>query len=153
MNSKAFSLVELLAVLMILSIVAGFVAFRSREDTFVLGVEAGVLKANIRYVRHLALVNDIHAWEIRFLPDRYILQRNGSPAGLSFPGENDGTYRLPPGIRVSVSNLSTGADADRVRWDKWGRPAGGGDIRLTLDDAVNGGEIAFRINRETGRIQ
>lgn len=153
MNSKGFSLLEVLAVMIVLSVLAGFVAMRGRDDSFRLSVEAETLKAHIRYVRHLALVNDIHSWEIRFQPDRYALAMNGSGAGLSFPNENSAEHRFPEGIEVAVSASATGLAADNLRWDKWGRPADGADIRLTLTDAVTGMETTFRINRETGLVQ
>lgn len=153
MKSEGFTLLEVLVVMIILSVLAGFVAMRGRDDAFRLSVEAETLKAHIRYVRHLALVNDVHSWEIRFRPDRYALFRDGSGVGLTLPNENSAEHRFPRDIAITVVASGSGLATDNLRWDKWGRPADGTDVRLTLADAVTGQEATFRINPETGLVQ
>jgi prepilin-type N-terminal cleavage/methylation domain-containing protein len=153
MKVRGYSLLEILAVLLVLSVLAGFVMNRSREDAFRLEAEAEILKSHLRYVRHLALVNDVNAWEIRFQPDRYALYRNGGSAGLALPNENEAFHRFPPGMEIAVSAIGSQGTVGAIRWDKWGRPAELGDVVVTLSDAVNGGTVRFQINQETGLIQ
>lgn len=153
MKSRGFTFLEILAVLLVLSVLAGFLLTRSREDTFRLGAEAEILKAHLRYVRHLALVNDVNTWEIQFSPAGYTLFRNGSSEGLSLPNEPSASRSFPEGMEIAVSVIGTEGSVTSLRWDKWGRPTEGADIRVALSDAVNGGTLRFEINAETGMIQ
>lgn len=153
LKADGFSLLEILVILLVLSILAGMVVTRSRKDDFNLATEAEILKAHIRYVRHLALINDVHSWEIRFEADRYTLFRNGSSAGLSLPQEDSATHLLKAGIEVDLSTSETGAAVGNLRWDKWGRPVNAADLRLTMTDTLQGQSLDFRILQETGIIQ
>lgn len=153
LKRNGFSLFEILVILLVLSILTGMVVTRSRKDDFNLATEAEILKAHIRYVRHLALVNDVHSWEIRFEPDRYTLYRNGSAAGLSLPNEDSATHLLKAGVEVSLSAFETGVGVGNLRWDKWGRPVNAADLRLTMTDTLQGQSLDFRILQETGIIQ
>jgi hypothetical protein len=153
LKSEGFSLFELLAILLILSVLAGFVVIRGNEDELNLAAEMQILKSHIRYVRHLALVNDVHSWEIRFGTDRYALYRNGSPAGLAFPNEAASTRRLGTGISLSLSSSQTGAAVENLRWDKWGRPVNAEALKLAMTDAIRGQSLDFQIYPETGWIQ
>ena len=153
MKANGFSLLEILVVLLVLSILSGMVVTRSREGDLDLATEAEILKSHIRYVRHLALLNDVHSWEIRFETDRYSLYRNGSPAGLAFPNETASTRTLRAGVSLAVSMSETGATAGDLRWDKWGRPVNGEALLVTLTDVVRGQSLDFRIHPETGFIQ
>jgi hypothetical protein len=153
LKSEGFSLLELLAILLVLSILAGLVVVRGNEDDLNLATEMEILKSHIRYVRHLALVNDVNSWEIRFGADRYSLYRNGSPAGLAFPNEATSTRILGTGISLALSSSENGAAVDNLRWDKWGRPVNAEVLRLSMTDANRGHSLHFQIYPETGLIQ
>ena len=153
MKADGFSLLEILVVLLVLSILSGMVVTRSREGDLNLATEAEILKSHIRYVRHLALVNDVHSWEIRFETDRYGLYRDGSPAGLAFPGEAASTRTLRTGISLALSASESGAAVGNLRWDKWGRPINAEVLLLTMTDAIREQSLNFRIHPETGFIQ
>lgn len=142
-----------MAILLILSVMAGLVVIRGNEDDLNLAAEMEILKSHVRYVRHLALVNDVNSWEIRFGTDRYALYRNGSPAGLAFPNEATSTRILRPSINLALSASGTGATVDNLRWDKWGRPVNAEVLTLTLTDAARGQSLDFQILPETGLIQ
>jgi prepilin-type N-terminal cleavage/methylation domain-containing protein len=111
-NNRGFTLIEIVAVLIILAIVSAVVISRGTgTNEAKLQAEVDTLKSNLRYAQYLAL-NDIPSikWGIEDLgAGSYALVRNPASTTLNYflPGQPDATHT---------------ATAYRVEFDDWGSP-------------------------------
>jgi prepilin-type N-terminal cleavage/methylation domain-containing protein len=97
MNKSGFTMVEVIAVLVVLSIVsASAIGLYQRmgESEF---TERLLLKSNLRYARQQAM-NSTNRWSIAFAGGSYTLLKDGA-SGHRFPSLESGTHS--PGISFS----------------------------------------------------
>ncbi|MBM4156231.1 MAG: type II secretion system protein [Lentisphaerae bacterium] len=113
--SSGFTLIETLAVIVVMSIL--LVAVASRLDTSEPAViaEAQVLRSHLRYVQGLAMANNTEAWSLNVGAGSYTIFRGVAVAPVNLPGETSPTHNLPAGVSIAQG---TGM----LRIDEWGVP-------------------------------
>lgn len=151
-KNRGFTMLEVIAVLIILGIITAFVVSRGVNNRAELSSENEIIKAHLRYAHCLALANDIFSWRITFSsgsPDYYTLSKidksNGTETTpVNLPNEDSPTHNLPSGI-----SITSGLGA--VTFDEWGSP---GTITLSIilsDQAGNSDTIT--VTKNTGFIE
>ena len=150
-SNKGFTLIEVVAVLIILGILAAVAISRGIDTRDVsLQAEVDTLKAHLRYAQYLAL-NDISPvkWGIQITGQTYTLVRNSNGDGATFdnhslPGESSATHSIAPFTATTIN----------VLFDEWGTPYNAAS-KLAANQTINlsPGSQSFIITPETGYIQ
>jgi len=127
-NNKGFTLIEAIAVLIILGIVSAAVISRGMATADVdLQVEVDTLKSHLRYAQYLAMNNVSPAkWGIQINGQSYTLVRNLTGNGTTF----DSPYNLPNESSATHS-ISPFSATSTVLFDEWGSP-GVANINIAL---------------------
>lgn len=114
-NRSGFTLVEIVAALLIMGIVAAVVIAKSMDmGTISLNSQAEVVKSHIRYAQARAM-NTNEVWGINFSGSEYSLFRNGNTADIvTIPGQENNTVALSGGAHFSSGGI--------ISFDTWGRP-------------------------------
>ena len=125
-----FTLIELVIVLIVMSIVAVFIASRASTGGNELIAETDTLKSNLRYAQIRAM-NDSVPWGIHILDaGSYILYKNNAPAaGYMLPGEKTGaaqTHILPSTVTITSGVGTT------YNFNAWGIPVNTGTPPVPL---------------------
>jgi prepilin-type N-terminal cleavage/methylation domain-containing protein len=167
-NKGGFTLFEIIAVLMLISIIAATVLGRgiNTEQTD-LTAQMDKIRNHFRYAQSMALKNGDQVWGFRCVvgpPHEYWIFRLDVPVGdpvndpdnaanqVQLPGENN--------IKVSLSQAGVTMDAFTIFFDKYGIPYYT-DVNVNKPLAaiesidVSAGSItrSFSISPETGLIQ
>ncbi|MCX5846988.1 MAG: prepilin-type N-terminal cleavage/methylation domain-containing protein [Deltaproteobacteria bacterium] len=154
-NNQGFTMIEIVAVLVVLLIVSTVVMSRyTTTGTNELIVETDGLKASLRYVQIQALNDDTTTWGIHIPDDSsYILYKNGSAASVMIPVKIPDPVKDPPPNnthRLQGNTRITSGVGTTVTFDKWGSP-GTTTISITLAQGTETSTIT--ITRNTGFIQ
>lgn len=136
--SRGFTLIEVLAVLVVLVVVSAIVVSRGTDVDKEAYSQAAVLKAHLRFAQSLAMIHNTESWGVAFAGGSYTLLHNGQPAGIAWPNDPGATHNLPDGVTLTASSPS-------LFFDEWGSP-GPSTVTVTL----NGESIT--ITRNTGFI-
>jgi prepilin-type N-terminal cleavage/methylation domain-containing protein len=143
-NDRGFTMIEIIAVLVIMGILAAVAFSRISLKGNELYTEADLLKANLRFAQWRAMtVNDNTSttWGLGFSGNSYTLLKDGATTTLSLPSDDSGTHALSAGVTVSGPTV--------VTYDYWGSP-GTSNIAVTLTKA--GESTSFTISGTTGYI-
>jgi prepilin-type N-terminal cleavage/methylation domain-containing protein len=141
-QNNGFTLIEVIAVLIIIAIISAVVLVRGISTADVnLQAEVDILKSHLRYAQYLAM-NDISPtkWGINFQGSSYVLIKDVSgvqTSPLIFPGES-ATHSFAAPI------TATATPAAPVLFDEWGSPTSATSIAV-------GGQT-FTITATTGFI-
>jgi prepilin-type N-terminal cleavage/methylation domain-containing protein len=140
-----FTLFEVITVLVLMGVVAGFVVARNSLSDADLINEAETLKSRLRYAQYLSLAgNDTSRWGVRLNAGAYTLVRvySGGSQDLTFPQETALGYTLPPASGVTITQVSkAGGDLALpavISFDQYGRPhdtwgsSGSDNVTITL---------------------
>ena len=155
-NQRGFTMIEIVIVLIVMAIVAVFIASRASIGGNDLIAETDTLKSHLRHAQIQAM-NDSVPWGIH-IPDAgsYILYKNNSPAtGKMLPGEKTGaaqTNTLPSTVTITSGVGTT------YNFNAWGIPVNTGippvplatAQTITLTDGVATASITITPN--TGYI-
>ena len=144
MTAAGFTLLEVVAVLILLGIVAAVVAASSGTADTKVAAAAALMKSHLRFAQVRAM-NDTATWGIALGGTSYTLQENGATAATNLPGTDSPTMVLANGLSLSVNPSSTTA----VTFDAWGSP-GDTTISITVSDGTNSRTIT--VTRKTGFI-
>jgi len=137
-----FSLVELIAVLIIAGILSVIASANISGGDIDLVSESDTLVSNLRFAQSMAMKDDENTWGILFDNEQYELQQNGITQNVaSFPNSNSKTYIMIPDITATGS----------VEFNEWGQPVGGADVAITL--TKTGVDTATVTIKSTGEIQ
>lgn len=146
-NSKGFTLLEVIAVLVVLGIIAAVAVNPLTLSGNELYTERDILQSNLRYAQFRALTDNAAAtttWGISFAGGTYTLQTNGAASTISFPSDSSPTHTLSGGVTVTAP-----ASGASITYDFWGSP-GTNDITVTLSQG--GKTTSFTITHTTGFI-
>ncbi len=99
---RGFSMIELLAVLLLLGVLAVVIVPGLRTIGAGPVAEAERLRTHLRYAQSLALANNTATWSVQINPGSYQLLRNGQPSPLPFPGEQGAVRTLADGVLVTA---------------------------------------------------
>ena len=139
-KEQGFTLFEIIAILLLISIVTVTIVSRRTGNSTDLIAAAEVLKGHLRYAQSRAMSLD-QRWDINFVGNTYTLRQNTVPSGI-LPGESGNMVTLPPGIGIA-------ATVNPVTFNsKWGIP--GASSAVTLNDGTN--SVTIIITSETGFI-
>lgn len=142
-GNRGFTMVEVIAVLIIIGIIAAVAVSRLISSQENLIAEFNTAKAHLRFAQLKALSDDdptISGWGISFAGNSYTLTKDGAPAAISLPGSNSNTYNFPGGITATAIN---------VVFDSWGS-AGTTPATITMTYGANTETI--NITEHTGYI-
>ncbi len=135
-----FTLVEVIAVLLLLGLLALIVLrspFASNAD---LVREADQLRSHLRFAQSLAMANNMDSWGISITSGGYSLRKNGATAGVDLPGLGTAAHTFLSGITVTQGS-------GVVLFDEWGSP-GNAAVGITLSDGTHTRVIT--LSAETG---
>ena len=102
-RTGGFTLLEMIAVLVIIAILAVVAVARFTDAGAESAAAANTLKAHLRYAQ-LRAMGDILPWEIRFTGSSYTLERVGAEETVNLPGEDGSTKTLE---NVTISPTTT----------------------------------------------
>jgi MSHA pilin protein MshC len=112
-NHRGFTLIEIIAVLILMGIVTGVVVHRIWNMEIDLIAETDLVKTHLRYAQGRAMNTNI-IWGISLSGNTYFLFKNGNTANkVNLPGEASDIRSLPAGISVEGAIIS---------FDSWGTP-------------------------------
>ncbi|MEN6507927.1 MAG: prepilin-type N-terminal cleavage/methylation domain-containing protein [Smithella sp.] len=117
-NREGFTLLELITVILILGVMASFVAVKFLSISAAnLYSETDVIKSHLRYAQTRAM-NTNSVWGINISSTtQYSLFQNGNTSNVVIlPGQEMSTVTLPTGVNFSSSTLGV------VSFDTWGKP-------------------------------
>lgn len=156
-NHRGFTLIELVIVLIVMAIVAVFIASRASTSGNDLIAETDTLKSHLRYAQIRAM-NDSEPWGIH-IPDSgsYVLYRKNALAdGQMLPGEKPGAsaqkHTLPATVTITSGTGTT------YNFNAWGAPvnAGSPPVLLAATQTITLSEGAetsgITITKNTGYI-
>ena len=142
-GEKGFTIIEVIAVIVLISILAAYAASRMNLDTN-LQAEADIFKSNLRYAQQIALCgNNTYTWRIGVGENSYTFTRLDSAnnsVNMWLPS-GDATVNFPTGITAGWTGT--------INFDQWGSP-GGDDIIITLDDGSTTRDIT--VTKNTGFV-
>lgn len=136
-DCRGFTLVEIIAVLIIFGILAAVAVSRISFPGNELYVERDLLKSNLRYAQLRALTNNAAAastWGISLGGNSYTLLKDGIASITSFPGEHSATHNMKGGVTITAPT--------NVTYDYWGSP-GGSSIIVTLQQGTKTVDITI----------
>ena len=140
-DNSGFTLVEIIAVLILLGILSAVAVTRFTDNSAELIGETEIVKGHLRFAQMKAM-NASDPWNINFSSSSYSLEENGAASSANLPGEGSATHTLPSGITVSST-------INPVSFDNWGSP-GATTITVTLTDGSNAASIT--VTKNTGYI-
>lgn len=161
-NNHGFTLIEIIAVLVLMSIIAASVLVRGMDtDQIDLMAQVAKIRNHIRYAQAMALKRSDKNWGIKC---------DGSNAYWFFEGTNpdDSASQLPlPGEKSSqilLADIDVTVDGFELYFDKYGRPytaytdetsntpvSAGNPLAITI--SAGSGSVTLSITPETGLIQ
>lgn len=145
-NNRGFTLIEVVAVLIILAIVSAVAISRGIDtDAVKAQAEVDTLKGHLRYAQYLAM-NDVppFKWGINVGGSSYTLVRldtntNGTTNPYNLPGDSSATHNLASGISATVTGNNP------ILFDEWGSPG-------TASTSISVGGLSITLTPETGYI-
>ena len=138
-----FTMIEVVAVLLILGIIAAVVTVRiSDTTTYDLSSQREAVKAHLRLAQARAMSTS-SPWGIHFASSKtyYLFQGDGSTTPVQLLGEDTATVSLT----TKKSSLTISSAPLRITFDTYGSP---GTTTITI--ATNGGNIT--VTKNTGFI-
>jgi prepilin-type N-terminal cleavage/methylation domain-containing protein len=163
-DNKGFTLIEVIAVLIILGIIGVVAASRVGSNSNDVIPQRDILKSHIRYAQLKALGDDKNTWSITFNnANSYTLNctpgtASTCPPTTNLPSEDGSGHDFSKyGISVAVADANP---ASKIIFDHWGSlineaatpaPLAAEFIKITLDQS--GDKKAFRVYTNTGHIE
>jgi len=143
-NNRGFTLIEIIAVLIIIAIISAVVISRgTATEEAKLRAEVDTLKAHLRYAQYLAM-DDLPGtqWGISIGGSSYTLVKvdtSGTTNPYNLPGESSATHSFASGVTA----VTTGSNP--ILFDEWGSPG-------TTSSSITIGGQSITITATTGFI-
>jgi MSHA pilin protein MshC len=151
-SPRGFTLIEVIAILIILGVLAAVVAARFQgQSAYTLQSETDKIRERLRFA-HILAMNADAAWGIQLQNNSYQLFSNANSTNLvPFPGESTSTVTLPDGISLTPATI--------ISFNSMGQPCSDvsasalrtSDMTITVSDGSN--TAAITITKNTGYIQ
>ena len=147
-NSRGFTLIEIIAVLIIIAIITAVAVSRSMSTQNNLIQQVDIVKTHLRFAQLKALNDDVNTWSITFTTGSYSLSctagTNSTCPSSQLPSESSSSHSFP--TSVTVKSITPSA---AIIFDRWGSPTGGvtaikltqGSQTITITVAANTGYI------------
>jgi MSHA pilin protein MshC len=142
-NSSGFTMLEIIAVLVVLAIATAVAVSRGMPTQNDLISQADIVKTHLRFAQLKALNDDVNTWSIAFASDSYTLSCTGSSCPASsptLPSDSSSSHTFPNGVTASTATIT---------FDRWGSP-GGSDLTINLTQGSQ--TITITIAANTGYI-
>jgi prepilin-type N-terminal cleavage/methylation domain-containing protein len=148
-NGNGLTMIEVVAVLVILGIVAAVVAVKmSDTSAYERASQLEVVKGHLRYAQTRAMNSNLVVWGINFdtATTYYLFQVAGSTTPVQLPGEDSAT------IDLTAKKSGLTITPVRITFNEFGSPCDASGTPLTVDATVttNGGTIT--VTKNTGFI-
>jgi len=157
-NSRGFTMIEIIAVLVILGIITAVAISRgTATDAVKVQAEVDILKSQLRYAQYLAM-NDVSStttgyvlWGINIGTSSYELVKyvggvKVTPTPFNLPNESSPTHSF-------ASPITATAATALVLFDEWGSPCTTALVKLPIVTiTLNPGSQSIAITPETGFI-
>jgi prepilin-type N-terminal cleavage/methylation domain-containing protein len=152
-NNHGFTLIEIIAVLVLMSIIATGVLVRSiNTDQIDLTAQVAKIRNHIRYAQAMAMKRS-EIWGINCVAEEYWLFQDSTSDQVQLPGEQVDTISLAD-FGVSIK------DDFSVYFDKYGRPyISYSDTPVSVDNPLpitisgESGSVTLSVTPETGLIK
>ena len=125
-RAAGFTLVEVLAVLLIIGVMLAVVLRSPVSSNANLVAQSGQLGSHLRFAQSLAMANNMDAWAVVITPGGYSLQNNGAVSTTHLPGLAGATFAFDSGVSVT-------SGSGIILFDEWGSP-GNTSLTITLSD-------------------
>jgi MSHA pilin protein MshC len=146
-NSRGFTLIEVIAVLIIIAIITAVAVSRVMSTQNNLIQQVDIVKTHLRFAQLKALNDDVNTWSIAFTSNSYSLSCTGSncpSSSPSLPSESSSSHSFP--TSVTVTSITPSAT---VTFDRWGSP-GGAAVGINLNQGSQ--TITVTVAANTGYI-
>jgi MSHA pilin protein MshC len=146
-NNGGFTLIEVVAVLVILAIIAAVAVTRGMSIQSDLIPQADTVKTHLRFAQMKALNDDANTWSMAFTTGSYSLSctagtNSTCPSStIQLPSESSNTHTFPSDVTVSP-NIT-------ITFDRWGSPGGSNAVVNLIQ---SGQTIAITVAANTGYI-
>jgi MSHA pilin protein MshC len=142
-GKNGFTIMEIVAVLIVLSILAAVAVNRVSYSGSKLIAQADTVKSHLRFAQLKALQDDVNSWKVEVSPSSYSILCEGGdcPASIILPSESSHTHHFPAGVTASADTT--------VAFDSWGSP---GDEALEITLTEGGKTLTINIAAHTGYI-
>jgi prepilin-type N-terminal cleavage/methylation domain-containing protein len=146
-NNRGFTLIEVIAVLIIIGIITAIAVSRDLSTDKELYSQADMVQMHLRFAHLKALQDDTATWGIAFSGNSYALNKNNGATTIHLPSESSSSHSFPAGITITNTT---------VIFDKWGIPVDSlgnpvADIELTLSQSGST-PISILVTANTGFI-
>lgn len=149
-KNSGFTLLEVIAVLIIMGIITAFVIGRMSLTSTDVITRTEVIKSHLRYAQSRAM-NSSMVWGINFNNNSYWLFNNGNTNNrITLPGEDSNTITMSSGMSAGTGIVS---------FDSWGKPytdAGAQTLQAsdrTITISKGGDSRSVIITKNTGFVQ
>ncbi len=155
-NHSGFTLIELVIVLIVMSIVAVFIASRAATGGNDLIAETEKLKSSLRYTQTRAM-NDSKLWGIH-IPDAgsYVLYMDNKDANQMLPGKEPGSLPPPQTHWLPSTVTITSGVGTTYNFNQWGTPVDASGLAVAANQSITLSDGAatstITITKNTGFI-
>ena len=143
-NDGGFTLIEVIAVLIILIIITAVAVTRGMSTQNDLIPQADIVKTHLRFAQMKALNDDVNIWSMAFTANSYALSCTGSncpSSTIRLPSESSNTHTFPSDV--------TANPAITITFDSWGSPGGSNAVVNLFQGSQT---IAITVGANTGYI-
>lgn len=132
--SGGFTLLEAIAVLVLIVVLTAAVWMRATHTGAAVAAEAAILRGHLRFVQAMAMANNTVVWSVQIGGTSYTMQRDGAPSPLHLPDESSATRQLASGVTIA-------GGGGVLTFNEWGVPDQGRVV--VLSDGVSQQTVAI----------
>ena len=161
MDERGVSLVEMIAVLLLMGIVSAVVISRfANVDNIELAAQVSSVRNHIRYTQIMAMKSNDTTWGIRFNNSEYWVFKSATSADPTdwkdtIPDDTNNMVYLPGNEDKKITMSDLGSVT--IYFDKFGIPYTysdvAGDIEAAASQTINIGTKSLTVTAETGFVE